>query len=125
MITKLLLLIVKTCQPLPEVPLITSTPVTEYRVTSDMRHKPANVPGVRYIQNHSALDHGDRMWWYQKNHQANQPWIGDGSYVERRPEYLHHFGVTTQDLNRTGKQALLAETMPSHELVEFSSRNGL
>lgn len=81
-----------------EVPLITHTPLIEYRVTSEVRGKPANQTGVYYIMNHSLMERSDVMEWINKKKRmraTNQSWVGDGSYVETHPEMLHFYGNTT------------------------------
>ncbi|KAK6642648.1 hypothetical protein RUM43_004150 [Polyplax serrata] len=81
-----------------EVPLITHTPVIEYRVTSEVRGKPANQTGVYHIMNHGFMDRADVMEWINKKKRMadqNLSWVGDGTYLETHPEMLHFYGNTT------------------------------
>lgn len=70
----------------------------EYRVTSEVRGKPGNVPGLTYIMNHYAMDRSDVEQWVEKKKrmaERNESWVGDGTYVETHPNALHFYGLTT------------------------------
>lgn len=80
------------------IPLIVHTPLLEYRVTSEVRGKPSNQPGVYYIMNHGFMERSDVMEWVNKKKRMSKmrrPWVGDGNYLETHPEMLHFYGNTT------------------------------